>query len=156
MDAEALVTAVRELEPDAQGREDSDKPAVSVPLGRLFALLKQLRARSEFAFDFLATHTAVDWPEEEKFEVVYILYSTRHGHWLVVTSDVSREAPVVPTVHALWPIAEWQEREVYDMFGIEYDNHPDLRRIFLDDDWKGFPLRKDYDDPYMLDLPNER
>lgn len=156
MDAETLAAAVADVEPDAQPRDDCNKPAVAVPVSKLGGLMGRLRDDGRLAFDLLMTHTAVDWIEEERFELVYVLYSTRHGHWLVVTTDVPRAHPVAPTVSRIWPIAEWQEREVYDMFGVQYDEHPDLRRIFLEDDWKGFPLRKDYRDEYMLDLPNER
>jgi NADH-quinone oxidoreductase subunit C len=63
---------------------------------------------------------------------------------------VPRDAAVVPSLASVWPIAEWQEREVYDLMGILYADHPDLRRLFLDDDWQGFPLRKDYEDDYIL------
>ena len=65
----------------------------------------------------------------------------------------ARDAPVAPTVSRSWPAAEWQEREAYDLMGILYDEHPDLRRLFLEDDWQGFPLRKDYRDPDMLEFP---
>jgi NADH:ubiquinone oxidoreductase subunit C len=70
-----------------------------------------------------------------------------------VVTSVARDNPLVPTVMDIWPIAEWQEREVYDLFGVLYDGHPDLRRLFLEDDWVGFPLRKDYEDDFMLEPP---
>jgi NADH-quinone oxidoreductase subunit C len=70
----------------------------------------------------------------------------------MVSVFVGREKPVVPSVSSLWMIAEWQEREVYDLFGVLYDNHSDLRRLFLEDDWVGHPLRKDYQDDFMLDM----
>jgi NADH:ubiquinone oxidoreductase subunit C len=66
---------------------------------------------------------------------------------------VPRQNPIAPSVHLLWPIAEWQEREVYDLFGVKYAGHPDLRRLFLEDDWKGFPLLKDYKDDFTLERP---
>ena len=81
------------------------------------------------------------------------LHSTIHGHSLFVTVVVPRDDPTVPTVSDVWPTAHWQEREAYDLLGILYDDHPDLRRLFLEDDWQGFPLRKDYHDDDMLELP---
>jgi NADH-quinone oxidoreductase subunit C len=153
MGAEELLGLVSELEPRAETRDDADRPAVRVPVDALESFLRKLRDGAELAFDFLLTHTAVDWTEENRFELVYLLYSTIHGHHLMVTADIPRDEPVAPTVSHLWPIAEWQEREAYDLFGILYDNHPDLRRVFLEDDWQGFPLRKDYRDEYMLERP---
>lgn len=119
----------------------------------LLALLQHVRDEPSLAFDMLLDHTAIDWIESGRFELAYNLYSTVHGHYLLVSTFISREKPVVPTASRIWPTAHWQEREVYDMFGVLYDEHPDLRRVFLDDDWKGFPLRKDYADPDMLELP---
>lgn len=130
-----------------------DMPAVAVDAARLGAFMQQLRDEAALRFDLLITHTAVDWPEAGKFEIIYILYSSEFGWRLMVSSMIPREAPVAPTVSHLWTIALWQEREVYDLFGILYDNHPDLRRLFLEDDWQGHPLRKDYQDEYMLPRP---
>ncbi|OFZ53710.1 MAG: hypothetical protein A2428_05895 [Bdellovibrionales bacterium RIFOXYC1_FULL_54_43] len=153
MDSANLLTAVAAAEPNAKPREKADRAAVQVPVGNLSALMKRLRNDSTFAFDMLCDHTAVDWSEQGTFELVYQLYSTVHGHYLMVTTSVPRVSPIVPTVREFWRIAEFQEREVYDMFGVLYDGHPDLRRLFLEDDWKGFPLRKDYTDDFMLERP---
>lgn len=153
MDAQALLEAIIAWEPEAKPREKSNLPAVTVPLAKLTAVLRRLREDGAYAFDFLMSHTAIDWMAEARFEVVYILFSTVHGHQIMVTANVDRNEPVVPTVCDIWAIAEYQEREVYDMFGIQYDGHPDLRRVFLEDDWVGFPLRKDYQDEYMLERP---
>jgi len=153
MDGEALNQAVIALEPAAAKREKADRPAVQVPPEKLAALALALRDEPALAFDLLLDHTAIDWIAEERFELVYVLYSTVHGHYLMVTTSVPRGAPVVPTVSAVWPIAHWQEREVFDLMGIQYDDHPDLRRLFLEDEWQGHPLRKDYKDDHMLGLP---
>ena len=153
MDGEALNQAVIALEPAATKREKADRPAVQVPPEKLAALALRLRDDPALAFDLLLDHTAIDWIAEQRFELVYVLYSTVHGHFLMLTTSVPRDAPVVPTVSAVWPIAHWQEREVFDLMGIQYDNHPDLRRLFLEDEWQGYPLRKDYKDDYMLGLP---
>ncbi len=153
MDSAALIGAVSRIEPSAQPRENSDTPAVRVATDRLLALLQGLRDAPDSAFDMLLDHTAIDWPDRACFELLYRLYSTTHGHALVVCVEVPRAEPVAPTVCGIWRGAEWLEREVYDMFGVCYDDHPDLRRVFLEDDWKGHPLRKDYEDPDMLAAP---
>jgi NADH-quinone oxidoreductase subunit C len=102
-------------------------------------------ARDGEKFDFLSDLTAVDWPRREKrFEVVLNLYSFVHNERLRLKVNVG-EAEMVPTVSAVWPAANWLEREAFDMFGILFSGHPDLRRILLPEEWQGFPLRKDYD-----------
>ncbi len=153
MDAEELYDIVSRIEPEMTRREPADRPAVRVPADKLVAMMRKLHDYYWLGFDLLMTHTAIDWPEDHRFELVYLLYSTRHGHWLQVSTDVPRDKPVAPTVSAIWPIAEWQEREVFDLFGVQYDHHRDLRRLFLEDDWEGHPLRKDYEDAYMLERP---
>jgi len=153
MDGQALVQTLIEWDPAVQKRDQADRPAVQVPPEKLPALMGHLRDEPATAFDLLLDHTAIDWLERGQFELVYNLYSTVHGHYLMVSTFVPRDNPVAPTVSNVWPIAHWQEREAFDMFGVQYDGHPDLRRVFLDDDWQGFPLRKDYSDPDMLELP---
>lgn len=152
MDAEILREIIG-LEPDAQARADASHPALTVPVDKVHECLKRLRDDARFQFDLLLDHTAIDWPEEQRFELLYLLYSTTGGRYLMIFTSIPRDNPVAPTVSDLWLGAEWQEREVFDMFGIKYDNHPDLRRVFLEDEWEGYPLRKDYQDDYMLGLP---
>jgi len=153
MDSAALVEAIIRKNPDTQPREGSDTPAVKASVEKLVSVLQCLRDDPEFGFDMLFDHMAVDWLEQSRFELMYRLFSTEHGHSVVVSADVPRDNPVAPTVSGLWRSAMGQEREVYDLLGVLYDGHPDLRRVFLDDDWKGHPLRKDYSDDYMLQRP---
>lgn len=153
MDGEALVQAVIGFGLGAEKREKADRPAVRVPADTLAAAMTRLRDDETLAFDMLLDHTAIDWLAAGTFELIYNLYSTVHGHYLMVSATVPRARPVVPTVSGLWDAAHWQEREVFDLLGVEYDGHPDLRRLFLEDDWQGFPLRKDYTDEDMLRLP---
>ncbi|MEQ8323442.1 MAG: NADH-quinone oxidoreductase subunit C [Vicingaceae bacterium] len=104
-----------------------------------------LKADEHLHFDFLASLTALDWPED--MEVIYHLRSSEYGHELVLRVKTGeRQDPKVDTVCRIWPTAEFHEREVFDLFGIRFNDHPDLRRIFLEDDWVGFPMRKDYED----------
>ena len=88
--------------------------------------------------------TCLDWPKRNVIEVVYHLFSYRHRHGIVLKVEADRANPVVPSVEGVWKAANWLERECYDMFGVTFTGHPDLRRILLPDDWQGWPLRKDY------------
>jgi NADH-quinone oxidoreductase subunit C len=105
-------------------------------------LLQVLRDQEQF--DYCVDITAVHYPEREKqFEVVWILYSFPHNERIRVKAAYA-ETESVPSAVPIWPAANWLEREVFDMFGIRFDGHPDLKRILLPDGWKGHPLRKDY------------
>ena len=97
-------------------------------------------------FDYLILVTAVDYPAENRFELNYVLSNFSDGRELCLATDISRELPVIATVSDIWTTADWHEREVFDLFGIRFEGHPDLRRILLDDSWEGYPLRKDYVD----------
>ena len=103
----------------------------------------------ELSFDNLMCLSAVDYPKETppRLELVYHLYSYAHTHGFVLKVHLPRESPSVHTVENVWGVANWHEREAYDMFGITFAGHSDLRRILLPDDWIGFPLRKDWVDP---------
>ena len=115
-----------------------------VPLERLIEVLGFLRDHDELRFDHLSNLTAVHWPKNDKpFEIVYHLYSIPRRHRLTVKTAVGEgEAP--PTATGLWPTANWHEREVFDLFGVRFEGHPDMTRILLTDEWVGHPLRKDY------------
>ena len=112
--------------------------------------LRFCRDEPDLGFDMLMDLTAVDYlkyPGREdgpRFDVVYHLYSVTHNHRVRLKVPVEQDAPTVPTATALWPIANWLEREVWDMYGIRFDGHPDLRRLLLYEEFVGHPLRKDY------------
>jgi NADH-quinone oxidoreductase subunit C len=118
---------------------------VIVPAPQILAVAQQLRDSAEGRFDYLSDLTAVDWPPRTaaRFDVVYCLYSTRHRHRVRVKVRVSEQDPL-PSMTGLWPAANWLEREVYDMFGVNFTGHPDRRRLLMPEDWQGFPQRKDY------------
>jgi NADH-quinone oxidoreductase subunit C len=100
--------------------------------------------RNEEQFDYCVDITAVHYPKREKqFDLVWILYSFPHNQRLRVKTMLA-DGESFPSSVEIWPTANWLEREVYDMFGIRFDGHPDLKRILLPDGWKGYPLRKDY------------
>ena len=118
---------------------------IVVPLPHMTAALRHLRDAPDAAFDFCSDVTATDWPprKEGRFDLIYCLYSTRHRHRVRVKVRAGENDPV-PSVTEIWPAANWLEREVYDMFGVNFTGHPDRRRILMPDDWQGFPQRKDY------------
>lgn len=101
------------------------------------------------AFDNLMCLSAVDYPKQTppRMEVVYHLFSYRHLHSFALKVQLPRENPAVPTVESVWGVANWHEREAWDLFGIVFTGHSDMRRILLPDDWEGHPLRRDWQDP---------
>ena len=117
----------------------------SVDRGSVVEVLAFLREDTDCAFEMLTDLTAVDLlGEEPRFEVVYHLYSVARNHRLRVKARVPEDDPVLASACPLWPSANWMEREVFDLYGIRFDGHPDLRRILLYDEFEGHPLRKDY------------
>lgn len=151
MNSEELIQKVCALESRARKSEKRTDPVcVEIPSDILLSFLKRLRTEPDLSFDMLLSHTAIDWLADGKFELVYNLTSITHQHLLMVSCYIPRDNPVISTVSSIWKIAEYQEREVYDFYGVLYDDHPDLRRLFLEDDWKGFPMRKDYKDDFIL------
>jgi NADH-quinone oxidoreductase subunit C len=126
-----------------EATEDRKQSILTVDRARLVEIA--LHLRDEEKFDMLADLTAVDWPKREKrFDVVLNLYSFAKNERLRLKVWAA-DAEEVPSVVSVWPTANWQEREVFDMFGIVFSGHPNLKRILLPDEWQGYPLRKDYD-----------
>ena len=129
--------------------EHGDDTAL-VDLRAVPEVLQFCRDDAALRFDMLMDLTAVDYltyPGREdapRFEVVYHLYSVPHNHRVRIKAGVEEEAPVVPSAVPLWPIANWLEREVWDMYGLRFADHPDLRRLLLYEQFEGHPLRKDY------------
>jgi NADH-quinone oxidoreductase subunit C len=118
---------------------------IIVPAASVLQVATYLRDAPDAAFDLCSDVTATDWPPraEGRFDVVYILYSTRHRHRVRVKAIVGENQPLA-SVAGVWPAANWFEREVFDMFGVNFTGHPDRRRILMPDDWQGYPQRKDY------------
>lgn len=125
-------------------------------------ILGYIKTARDFSFDMLVELFGVDrMGEEPRFEVVYILRSMKHNGRIVLKARVGEEG--LDTVSDMWPAADFLEREVYDMFGLPFAGHPDLRRIYTDDDFVGHPLRKDFpleghdfDKPFVVDLEKEK
>lgn len=117
---------------------------VTVPKEALYEICKFLYADPDLQFQFLTDLCGIDiLPQTPRFEVVYLLYSMKNNERLRLKTKVG-EGEFVSSVESIWKAANWLEREAYDLFGIRFDNHPDLRRILLWDGFEGYPLRKDY------------
>lgn len=141
--------------PLAQINTTSDGLVITISSDLLRDLALFLYNEKQLHFDFLRNLTGVDWGEEG-FVVVYHLESTEHHHQVELRAIISKcDQPYIHTVTDLWKIAFFYEREVYDFLGIIFIQHPDMRRLFLRDEWKGFPLRKDYEHIEELDMSNE-
>ena len=144
MDAAAIIESLTPLVPGAsyEAGASIDFATIYVPADRLIATCRSLR--DTLRYNVLTEITAVDYlPRQPRYEVVYHLLSIPHRARLRLKVRVAHEA-MLPTIQDVWPSAGWLEREVYDMFGIIFQNHPDLRRILMPDDWEGHPQRKDY------------
>src|SRR2546427_8467535 len=154
MNPTTLVASLQEAIPGAEFESASSvdlQTTIYVSRDHMPDIARVLRDRADLRFAFLAELTAVDfWPREPRFELVYILVSIEHRHRLRVKVRLRSDNAVVADVSGIWPAANWLEREVWDLFGIAFDGHPDPRRLLMPEDWDGYPLRKDY--PVQINL----
>ena len=148
MTIEELKSTITEFLPSAVFEESGEWVNIFVEPGEFRKFAEQLRSTKKLDFDYLFCLTCVDW--KTHFTMVYHFTSTSHRHQLVVKSKLERTNPEIETVCDIWRTAELLEREVFDLFGVKFINHPDLRRLLLTDDWVGYPLRKDYEDPINM------
>ena len=123
---------------------DVPEPYLLVEVDAIVEVCRWLRDDADLKFEVLSDQTAVDWPKEEKIQLVYHLYSYSGRHQIVLKVDLPRDNPKIATVENVWKVANWFEREIFDLFGVVFEGHSDLRRILLPEDWQGYPLRKDY------------
>ena len=146
MDSHAIITALAPLVPGAAYEVGAsvDQPTIYVPADRLTQTGLALHETPSLRFTALVEVTAADYfPRDPRFEVVYHLLSIQNRQRLRLKVRVG-ESGSLPSVQSVWRSAGWLEREVWDMFGIVFDGHPDLRRLLMPEDWEGHPLRKDY------------
>jgi NADH-quinone oxidoreductase subunit C len=130
---------------EATRDENATPKAIKISPKELVIVCTALYTDATCYFDMLSCVTGIDnGPEANTMEVAYNLYSIPYNHHLMIKVLLSRENPEVETVSSIWKTADWQEREIFDLYGIKFLNHPDLRRILLPADWEGYPLRKDY------------
>ena len=143
MDVGALAGRLRDRFPDVAVAR-GEVTAVVDP-EEVVAALRFLRDEEGLDFTWLADLSATDWPDHEpRFWIAYHLFSMEHRHRVRVKAGLGPDEPHIATVTGLFPTANWLEREVFDMYGVVFDGHPDLQRILMPDDWDGHPLRKDY------------
>jgi NADH-quinone oxidoreductase subunit C len=139
------VTALSGFDPEAilNGKFDRNELTLDIAPARVVPVCEFLR--DQCGYDLLADLTCRDdFPTEPRFQVVYHLYSIAKKQFLRLKAGLPGEGPTIDTVTTVWAAAGWHEREVFDLFGVSFNGHPDLRRIMLPDNWEGFPLRKDY------------
>ena len=148
MDISALIALLQQAAPGArieQGSASDGLPTAVVDAAALVPVLTAVRDAADLRFEVLAELTAIDYrPREPRYELIYLLISVAHRQRLRLKVMVPDAEPHVPTASGIWPSANWLEREVWDMFGIVFDGHPDPRRLLMPEDWEGYPLRKDY------------
>ena len=142
IELERIQAVVPGLEPEAEA--DRGVFWINIPKEALRSVVTLLRDDPQLDYKMLSDLFGVDYPTREKrFDILYNMYSLNRNRRVFLRVRVGEEEPV-PTIWDLFPNANWAEREVFDLFGVPFDAHPDLRRILMPDDWDGFPLRKDY------------
>jgi NADH-quinone oxidoreductase subunit C len=148
MDVNALIASLQQGVPAARLEPTASldlQTTIYVSRDELPAVARVLREGPDARYDFLAELTAVDfWPREPRFELVYVLVSIERRERLRLKVRLPGNDSHVGTVSGIWPAANWLEREVWDLFGVVFDGHPDPRRLLMPEDWDGYPLRKDY------------
>jgi NADH-quinone oxidoreductase subunit C len=150
MTNEEIKEFISRVEPNATFDESGEWLNILLAPTFLKNMATQLR-NAPFNFDYLFCLTCIDWKTD--LTMVYHLSSTEHRHTIVLKAKTERTNPEIDTVSDIWKGADFFEREVYDLFGVKFINHPDLRRLIMPDDWEGWPLRKDYvDEVNMIKL----
>jgi len=148
MTNEEIIAELTRIQPNLVPEAGGEWPNFFVEAGDWPKLAQALRFKEDLFFDYLFCLTCVDW--KTHLTMVYHLSSTRHRHNIVIKSKLDREKPEIQTACDIWRTADFHEREVFELFGVNFLNHPDLRKLILPDDWVGYPLRKDYEDPINM------
>jgi NADH:ubiquinone oxidoreductase subunit C len=149
MTKEELKIKLAELIPSATFDESGEWLTINITPADFLSSMEILRNKAELNFDYMFCLTCVDW--KTHLTMVYHLDSTNYHHQMVVKVQLDRSKPEIETISHIWRTAEFHEREVYEMFGVNFLNHPDLRLLILPDGWEGKnPLRKDFEDPVNM------
>lgn len=138
---------ITSIHPQAAFDESGEWLCVQIEPAAWKMIAEELR-HSALQMDYLFCLTCIDW--KTHLTMVYHLSSTAHRNTVVVKANLDREHPVIDTVSDIWRTAEFHEREVFELFGVVFSHHPDLRKLILPDDFEGFPLRKDFEDPINM------
>ena len=149
LDAAGIHARLREQFGDAVGPLDGSgtNTSATVPPARVAEIATFLRDDPALRFDCLSNLSGVDYPKQGHIQIVYHLFSYPLRHAFVLKANATRDDPVVASLVPVWSAADWQEREVFDLLGVTFAGHPDLRRILMPEDWPGHPLRKDFVEP---------
>jgi len=148
METEALKEKILEKIPDAIAGTSGEWLQMELLPHQWPGTAQWLRDEKDLYFDFLFCLTCIDWLKH--LTMVYHVTSTKYRHNLVIKVNLDREKPQIGSVAGIWRTADFHEREVYEMYGVQFIGHPDLRKLILPDDWEGYPMRKDYDDPVNM------
>ena len=148
MSNEELKTFLPGIHPSLLFEEGTQWLTAQVEPMEMLPLAQQLRNHAQLYFDYLFCITCVDW--KTHLSMVYFFSSTKYRHTVVIKSKLNRNDPQIETVSHIWKTAEFNEREIFELFGVRFSNHADLRNLILPDIWEGFPLRKDYEDPVNM------
>lgn len=142
--SELIEKLIRDNHPEAVIESGEADEALTLKLNpeQLLPVCEMLHTNPELVFDYLADITAIDW--KDRIEVVYRMTALASNKKVVLRIDLDRENPEVDSIVPVWKGADYQEREVYDLMGVVFNGHPNLKRILLPEDWEGHPLRKDY------------
>jgi len=131
-----------------------EKEVIFIQSSDWLSVAKEIKNNKDLTFDYLMCVTGYDNGPSDNLGVAYNFYSISKKHYLEIRIEVERENPIIPSIEKIWRTADWLERETYDLYGIKFKDHWDLRRILLPSDWDGFPLRKDYTEPdYYNGMP---
>ena len=147
MTNEAIKEYISSIQPTAVFDETGEWLNITIEANNWKAFASNLR-NQKMVMDYLFCLTCVDW--KTHLTMVYHLSATSHRQSIVIKVNLERNNPVIETVCDIWRTAEFHEREVFEMFGVQFTHHPDLRKLILEDDFKGFPLRKDFEDPINM------
>lgn len=144
-----IAEKIKEKFPDEvlEIKEFRGQVSVTLKKNRILEICRYLHSDPTLDFNYLIDLCGVDYlpKKDNRFEIVYHLYSIKRRHAIRLKAEVPENDPAIDSVTAIWAGANWHERECYDMYGIAFTGHPDLRRILMPEDWEGHPLRKDYD-----------
>ena len=150
MQTEQLTSLIAAFAPEQKPGISKQYPEFTIPQDKLHEVAAALKENPETKMDYLFCLTAAD--RKDGFHVIYHLTSSEISNPIVLRVILPDKVnPTISTVSDIWRGAEYYEREVFDLFGIQFENHPDMRRLFLDDNWIGYPLRKDYKDSFTLE-----
>ncbi|MBN2496631.1 MAG: NADH-quinone oxidoreductase subunit C [Deltaproteobacteria bacterium] len=142
---ETIQARLLELVPESSWSDGAaGDPFAALPADGWHAACLAVRDDPALGFDFLRSLSGVDRPADDRIEVVAHLFSYKHRHALVLKTHTGRDGGALPSIHDVWPAAEWYEREIFDLLGVRFEGHRDLRRLLMPEDWQGHPLRKDY------------